>query len=191
MITLRLSIFAALACSGLAGNVYPADPIPQNGVRGLVNFAKVSNELYRGAQPDSQGFAELKRIGVKTIINLRVRYSDKKMIKGLGFQYVHIHVNPWHMEDEDVVSFLKVASNPKNQPVFVHCAQGADRTGTMVAMYRIMIQNWKAEDALRELPAFGFHKIWKNLKHYIEHLNIDKMNEKLSNAREPEVILIE
>ncbi|MFH1260278.1 MAG: dual specificity protein phosphatase family protein [Elusimicrobiota bacterium] len=127
-------------------------------LEGLENFAKVSETLYRGAQPTALGFAELKKMGVKTVVNLRGFHSDKKLLRGLGFKYVHISFKPWHPEDEDIIKFLKVVTNPDNCPIFIHCQHGADRTGTMVAVYRMYVQGWTYEKALSELPKFGFHE---------------------------------
>lgn len=148
---------------------------PRNDIPGLTNFYKVSDSLYRGAQPEVNGFAELKKIGIKTIINLRANHSDVEMIKGLGFQYINIPINTWDIDDKDVAVFLKVVLDPNNQPVFVHCQHGSDRTGTMAAIYRMYVQNWPREKALKELPVFGFHKIWLNLKMYLKKIDMKNL----------------
>ncbi|MFH1238511.1 MAG: dual specificity protein phosphatase family protein [bacterium] len=164
--------------------------IPQNDIPGLPNFAKVSDVLYRGAQPDEQGFKELKKMGVKTIINLRDNHSDTEMMKDLGLQYVSIPVNTWDLEDKDVVMFLQIATNPANQPIFVHCQHGSDRTGTMAAIYRVYEQKWSRDDAIRELPNFGFHRIWHNLKKYIRYIDLEKIRPEVNDAEKPKVELI-
>ena len=42
-------------------------------------------------------------------------------------------------------------ADPAKRPVFVHCKHGADRTGTMVAFYRILFEGWSKDEAIREM----------------------------------------
>jgi protein tyrosine/serine phosphatase len=73
-----------------------------------------------------------------------------------------------------------IVTNPKRTPVLVHCQHGADRTGTMCALYRVAVQNWKKEEALREMTqgGFGFHEIWENLPVWFEKLDIKAIKKK-------------
>lgn len=134
----------------------------------LENFAKVSEVLYRGAQPDRAGFLELLDMGIGTIINLRSFHSDLELIKGFIFTYFEIPCKAWHPEKEDIKDFFHILKHPRTSPVFVHCRHGADRTGTMVAIYRIVIQGWSYEDAIAEMESFGMHKIWIGIKPFIK-----------------------
>ena len=156
---------------------------PRKDIKGLGNFAKVSDILYRGAQPAKEGFPELKRLGIKTIIILRAKHSDAEDIKGLRFNYFNIPINTWSLNNKDVARFLNIVTDKSNHPVFVHCQHGSDRTGTMVAVYRIYAQKWKADAAMKELPVFGFHKIWINLKKYLKNLDIKKVEEEMRRLR--------
>lgn len=155
---------------------------PRNDIAGLPNFAKISDTLYRGAQPTAEGFKELKKMGVKTIINLHAFASDRDLIKGLGFQYLHISFKTWHAEDEDVVKFLKAVTDPANGVVFVHCEHGSDRTGMMVAIYRMFVQGWSFEKAIAELPRFGFHETWQNIRNYLKAFDVESMRHKVQSA---------
>ncbi len=101
---------------------------------------KVADEVYRGAQPTTQGFQELYKMGIKTVVNLRFRHSDLDELGKIGLAYIEIPMNAWHPKDEDVVKFLQIVTDPEKVPVFVHCQHGADRTGVMVASYRIIVQ---------------------------------------------------
>ena len=148
---------------------------PDNSIKGLPNFAKVSDDLYRGAQPTREGFKRLKEMGIRTIVSLRAFHSDKEMIKGLGFNYVNISFKTWHPEEEDVVKFLREVTKKENQPVFVHCLHGADRTGMMTAIYRIYVQGWPIDEAMKELPNFGFHEVWSNIREYLSKFEKDKI----------------
>jgi len=164
---------------------------PRDDIKGLPNFAKVSDVLYRGAQPAKEGLAELKKMGIKTIINLRSFHSDKDELKGLGLQYLNIECDAADIKEENAVIFLKVVTNSSNQPVFVHCQHGSDRTGLMVAIYRIYIQGWNKEDAIKESDNFGMHKIYKNIPEYIKNFDIEKIKLKVKTAPEPKIELIE
>jgi protein tyrosine/serine phosphatase len=149
---------------------------------GLPNLHKVSDDLFRGAQPEPAGFAELKKLGIKTVVNLRKLHSDKDEIEESGlaqdeFNYVPIPMNAWNAEDEHIVAFLKVMADERNRPVFVHCQHGADRTGTMSAIYRMAFEGWSANDAAKEMVdgGFGFHTIWANLVEYVKGVDIARL----------------
>lgn len=143
----------------------------------LENLYKVTENFYRSAQPTAEGMAELKKMGIKTVINLRNNHNDDEEIKDTGMEAVHIPINTWHMKDEYVVKFLKIATDPAKQPILLHCLHGSDRTGTMSAMYRITVQGWSREDAVREMKegGFGYHKLWINLIKYIRNADIEKI----------------
>jgi protein tyrosine/serine phosphatase len=149
---------------------------------GLPNLHKVSDALYRGAQPEPAGFAQLKQMGIKTIVNLRYVHSDRDDIKEAGlakddFNYFHIRMHAWNAKDNDIVAFLKVMADEQNHPVFVHCQHGADRTGTMSAVYRIAFQDWTVEQALKEMVygGFGFHEVWVNLIDYLKNVDMERL----------------
>ena len=152
-----------------------AEPIT---LAGLPNLHKVSENLYRGAQPTEEGFENLKKLGIKTIVNLRDLHSDKSKIADSNFVYEQIDTKAWHPENEDVSRFLKIVSDESKQPVFVHCQYGSDRTGAMCAIYRIVIEGWSKQQAIDEMTngGFGFHKAWKNLITYIEKLDTEKIS---------------
>ena len=163
---------------------------PRSDVAGVENFAKVSDVLYRGAQPTAEGFAQLKKMGVKTIVNLRSFSSDRSELKGTDLQYVHIYCKAWHPEDEDVIKFLKVIKDPKNHPVFVHCLHGADRTGMMVASYRIMEQGWPVDEAAKETHNFGFHKVFGDIQKYLKNFDLQKMTPLVEKASMPKIDVV-
>jgi len=144
---------------------------------GLPNLHKVSDALFRGAQPTAEGMKQLQAMGIKTIAALTIANADGKLVESTGLRVVHISCKPWHAEDECVVQFLALAADKDNQPVYVHCQHGSDRTGLMVAMYRIAIQGWSKDEAIAEMTRgdFGFHSVWKNLVAYIRHVNIDDL----------------
>ncbi len=153
-----------------------ATPLP--GRPGLPNLHRITDTLYRGAQPTEVGFAELRKMGVKTVINLRAFHSDLDEFRraGVEFNYVPISFKAWHPEKEDVVKFLAVVRDPANFPIFFHCQHGADRTGMMSAIYRMVVQGWSNDDALTEMTdgGYGFHSIWRNLERYVRKFDASK-----------------
>lgn len=141
---------------------------------GLPNLHKVSDDLYRGAQPTGEGMQQLKKLGVKTIINLRSLHSDRDEIGDTDLRYVHIRMTPLGAENKEIIQFLQVVADANNTPAFVHCRRGADRTGLMCAIYRIAVQGWSKPEAVKEMTkgGFGFYEGWENLIDYINNLDI-------------------
>lgn len=159
--------------------------IPRDDIPGIPNFARVSDELYRGGQPTREGFSELRRMGIKTIVNLRETGTDRLGLRGTGMRYVHLRVNPNGPTDEEVAAFLEVLEEGENLPVFVHCKMGADRTGTLVAIYRVMYQDWPMEEAVKEFPRFGFHDVWAGLLDYLAQFDPQRMEQMLEVRPSP------
>ena len=141
--------------------------------RGVENFAKITPQLYRGAQPTREGFDRLKEMGVRTVINLRQHHTDKDEAEGSGIELVDI---PMHAgvtgstapADDDVRKFFEIALDPAKQPVYFHCAHGKDRTGTMAALWRIEMEGWTPEEAMQEMKSFGYHTIYDDLIDFVK-----------------------
>lgn len=161
-----------------------AEPMDE---RGLPNLHKVSDDLYRGAQPAAEGIERLKALGVKTIINLRSSdTADKDLPMLSGIAYERIPMTAWRPNDPDVVRFLQIVTDESRLPAFVHCRRGADRTGMMVAIYRIAVQDWDKEQAITEMTqgGFRFNSGWQNLVQYIRDLDIEAIKQQ-AGLREP------
>jgi protein tyrosine/serine phosphatase len=171
--------------------VVPVEKItlPDNNLPGLSNFAKVTDVLYRGAQPLPEGFVTLKKMGIKTIIDLRAFHSDiaDDKLEGLGLYYYRVHINTWHIEEQDIFKVFKVILNPDYFPIFVHCEHGSDRTGLIIAIYRTVFCGWPIADAITEMRNFGFHEIWENIENYLQDFHTDTFIEQLKTAPEPKV----
>ena len=154
--------------------------IVDSGKEGVPNLYKVSEDLYRSAQPTAEGMCNLKALGIRTVVNL-CPGIDRNEIGNLGLVYEHIPMEVWHPKEKQVVKFLEIITDKKTGPVLVHCQHGADRTGTMCAIYRISVQGWTKEEALKEMMegGFGFHQIWGYLiRRWINKLDIDKIKGK-------------
>lgn len=140
---------------------------------GVPNLHKVSEDLYRGAQPSADGFRQLEELGIRTVVNLRFIISDRDRIKGTALDYEHISTTTLSTETKDVVRFLKIVTDKDRIPVFVHCHRGAERTGVMCAAYRIIVEGWTKEEAIEEMTEGGFtsHTIKNNLLDYIHRMD--------------------
>ena len=143
---------------------------------GVPNLYKVSEDLYRGAQPSAEGMRQLETLGIKTVVNLRFILSDRGKLKGTGLDYEHINMTTLHVRTKDVVRFLKIVTDRDRAPVFVHCRHGIDRTGTLCAVYRIIVQKWSKDEAIEEMTkgSFAFRNVYKNLVNYIRGLDVDR-----------------
>ena len=146
---------------------------------GLRNLYKVSDKLYRGAQPETEGITELEKLGIKTIVSLELFHSDKSKLEETGSQigYEHIYMQTWKPTTDNAIRFLTIVSDTNRTPVFVHCYHGSDRTGTMCALYRIVTENWTKDEAIREMKegGYGFHTVWSNLIDFINGLDVIEM----------------
>jgi protein tyrosine/serine phosphatase len=140
---------------------------------GVPNLHKVSEDLYRGAQPSADGFRQLEELGIRTVVNLRFIISDCDRIKGTTLDYEHINTTTLSTETKDVIRFLKIVTDKDRIPVFVHCHRGAERTGVMCAAYRIIVEGWTKEEAIEEMTEGGFtsHTIKNNLLDYIRRMD--------------------
>jgi protein tyrosine phosphatase (PTP) superfamily phosphohydrolase (DUF442 family) len=148
-------------------------------VPGVENLFRVSQDLYRGEQPTADGRRNLERLGIRTFVNLRSFHSDREVLGNSRLNYEHITMKAWHPEEKEIVRFLKIVSDPGKTPVFVHCQHGSDRTGTMCAVYRMVIQGWSKDQAIEEMMrgGFGFHDIWTNLPVYLKNLDVDALRQ--------------
>jgi tyrosine-protein phosphatase SIW14 len=135
-------------------------------IPGIPNTGRINDHLYRGAQPRSQGLAELKKLGITTIVDLRGEDPakiawERQQAESLGMRFVQIPVSGWSPPtDEQVIQFLSLFHNDPKEKIFVHCRFGDDRTGVFVATYRMALEKWPAEQALNEMYFFGFNGFW-------------------------------
>lgn len=138
-------------------------PAPKSTIAGVPNFGEVTPTLYRGAQPTKEGFAALAKRGIAIVVDLRgSRQSERQQLTKLGMQYVPIPWHCFHPEDETFARFLTLLRENPGKKVFVHCRVGDDRTGMMIAAYRMAEQGWTAEEARNEMEAYGvgwFHRM--------------------------------
>lgn len=148
-------VVMATACAST-----PVGPLASGGVR---NFDQVNRDLSRGAQPTAAGVAALAQLHVATIVNLRPENEDRRAFSAeksaadrLNITDVPVPLDNWKAPSADQVrQVLAIISDPAKQPVFVHCQRGADRTGTVIAIYRIVHDCWTADRAIQEAREHG------------------------------------
>lgn len=138
----------------------------------LPNFHRVNANLYRGGQPLEGGFRRLASLGIKTVVNLRDdderARAEEREVLAAGMRYFNIPFDGMGKpSDEKVERVLAIINAPENQPVFVHCKRGADRTGTVIACYRISRDNWTSEQAKEEAKRYGMSVFEVGMKSYI------------------------
>src|SRR5215211_8400619 len=139
----------------------------------IENFGKLNDHYYRGSQPMAGQFDELKKLGIKTIIDLRKDSiaEASQEAREAGLQYVNIPLTTKRPATEDqTAQFLKLVNDPANWPVFVHCKGGRHRTGEMTAIYRITHDGWSGEQAYEEMKKYDFEDSFfypRSLKKYV------------------------
>jgi protein tyrosine/serine phosphatase len=154
--------------------------------RVISNFEVVSQELWRGAQPSEKAIAKLAENGVKTIVDLRYKGrggdEESQVAQKNGIKYVNIPLGFENPSVEDVAKFMAIVSQPANQPVFVHCRQGADRTGAAVGIFRILHDRWSFAQAYDEMRTHHFKPWLGNLKSLVVRCGFDpKVSKQISD----------
>jgi tyrosine-protein phosphatase SIW14 len=179
----RLAIFVTLALltpAGLSQQRADHEKLP--------NFHEVNSKLYRGAQPAAGGVQQLVRLGIRTIVNLRgkgegVRKEDAEA-RAAGLLYFSIPFDRMgRPDDAEMKQVLSIIDTRENQPVFVHCKQGVDRTGTVIAIYRITHDGWTSEQAKAEANRYGMHPWERGMKNYIRDYYQQQLKEKKAVAQ--------
>jgi tyrosine-protein phosphatase SIW14 len=127
---------------------------------GVGHFFKVDNRLYRGAQPSEEGFESLARLGIKTVVDLRETSErsdwEQSLVEKSGMKYVAFPIGGLAApSDTQIHQILSIINDPSQGPVFVHCQRGKDRTGAVVACYRIQHDGWTNAKALKEARNLG------------------------------------
>ncbi|HUQ08743.1 MAG TPA: tyrosine-protein phosphatase [Steroidobacteraceae bacterium] len=169
----------AAAAAAAARNAKWAVPIA---LAGVPNLHRITDSLYRSEQPTAEGFRNLEKLGIRTVINLRYFNSDDDEAQGTNLNLHRVRILTWRAGDDHVVEVMRLLRQKENGPFLIHCQHGADRTGLMSAMYRMLEQNWTPEEALAELidGGYGFHSMWKNIKRYVLAADVTRLRESLN-----------
>ena len=159
MKTARYAVLAvALISVAIVTTSSPARMSEVPGVS-IENFAKVDEHYYRGSQPTAEEFAQLKGLGIRTVIDLREDYKkdEEASVRGLGMQFYRIPLKTRVAATEEQTNyFLGLVNDPANWPVYVHCKGGRHRTGAMTGIYRITHDGWTADQVWEEMKKYDF-----------------------------------
>jgi protein tyrosine/serine phosphatase len=171
-----LSIVAPLAAAAAAEELRCAISHRQEklSVEGVANFGRMDDRLYRGAQPTPEGFAQLRGMGIDTVVRLSLGEeggaAERAIVESLGMHFVNLPWSSVHDPNADqIVAFLKLVREHPDHRFFVHCKAGADRTGVFVALYRIVLDHWTPAQAIDEMKAFHYRYVFPpHLQAYVE-----------------------
>lgn len=161
-------------------NAQASDSLKFNSKR-FNNLFALNDSIYRSEQPSKKAFKELENYGFKTIINFRRIKIDKRKAKNTNLKLVNLPMRSSELTEAKIVEALQ-AINEAEKPVLIHCWHGSDRTGIIVAAYRIVFEKWSKEDAISEfrIKAFGYHENWyPNLIDLLENLNTEDIRTQL------------
>ncbi|MBK0062641.1 MULTISPECIES: dual specificity protein phosphatase family protein [unclassified Acinetobacter] len=195
MKTLFLCSLGVCVTLNLSGCItHPSLPLEQrpthwgNLIKAEHNFYKISPDVYRSEQPSPALIAELRQQQIQTVINLRSRNDDLKVLDQHEFNLIHVPIHTWAINRTDLLKVMQHIQNAKQnrQKVLLHCYHGSDRTGASIAMYRIVFENWSIENAVQEMKYghYGYHPIWVNIEHIFTPENVKWIREQLSNPSE-------
>jgi tyrosine-protein phosphatase SIW14 len=163
-----------LLATGLLIKMAPAQQLA-----GVSNFHTVNPHLFRGAQPSTEGFQELAKLGIKTVVDLREAgdrsLEEKKIVEGNGMHYVGVPMRGFQTPSTGQIDkVMSIFNDDSAAPVFVHCRRGADRTGTVVACYRIAHDRWANKRALDEARSLGMSRFQLALRKYVLQYTPDR-----------------
>lgn len=156
----RLAALAAIVSLLALTNVTMTAPRTETAGVSIENFGKVNSNYYRGAQPTQEQVAQLKKLGVKTVVDLRKDFvpEEAEWVRGAGMRYFNIPLKASRAAtDEQTAHFLSIVNDPANWPVYVHCKGGRHRTGALTGVYRITHDNWTADQAFQEMKEYDFN----------------------------------
>lgn len=151
---------------------------------GMPNLNQVAPNLYRSAQPTAEGFKSAKsQLHLHTVLNLRESSGDNVLLAGTQIVNLSVPMNAMNITNAEIVAALKIITAEKAKgPILVHCLHGSDRTGVVIAMYRILYQGWSKEQAIDEMRngGFNFHSIFFNIPTFIQNADIPALKQALA-----------
>jgi protein tyrosine/serine phosphatase len=173
LISVLMLVLAPLVHAQQARKSEWAAPVEQS-----TNLFRITPVLYRSAQFSQKDVALVKSLGIQTVVSLRNFHDDDGLLRGSGVKIKRVGINTWAVGDKHVIAALKaIKTAEKDGPVLLHCLHGADRTGLVSAMYRILYQGWTKDQALQELTdgGYGYHSMWKNIPTYLRAVDVEKI----------------
>ncbi len=146
----------------------------------IENWYKVDDKVFRSSQPNSDGMAQLKHLGITEVLNLRYFHSDDDEAKGTKLKLHRLRTEAGDLSQQEIIQALKIITTAKGK-ILVHCWHGSDRTGAVIASYRIVVHGWNKDGAIDEMinGGYGFHSIYDNIAPLIKSLDVEKIRKEL------------
>jgi protein tyrosine phosphatase (PTP) superfamily phosphohydrolase (DUF442 family) len=170
----------------LGGTIAADEPRPPQWARRIAateipNFHQVTPALFRSGQPFAEGFRELEKRGVRTVISLVEGSGDEAYAADTKLRLVRVPVALTGISDDAVISVLRALGKKEDGPFLLHCQFGADRTGAVIAMHRILIEGWTRDAAIREMREGGYGFGLEVFAKYIQQADLDQLRARLAD----------
>jgi len=167
--------------SAAFGQQFPAERIILPDSK-LDNLYKFDEGVYRSEQPSKKDFQALEAYGIKEVLSLRRFHSDNDEAEGTNITLHRLKTHAHSISEKQVIEALKIIKD-RQGPILIHCRHGSDRTGAVLAMYRIVFQNYTKEQAIEEMKegGFGFHRIYRNIVRLINKADIEQIKKEVLN----------
>ena len=191
---LKILIILTALCIVACSTTTPSTP-PQNTAHWATEVGKETNlyrlddKLSRSEQLTEKDYELLRKNNINTLINLRFfdRNDDRQAFGKTPLTLVNTPLLTWSITPQEVARVLwQIEQHQRNGAVLIHCYHGADRTGLISAMYRVVYQNWELSEAKREMMQgpYGFHSVWKNIEGFFTEKNINEIKQELAKLRQ-------
>lgn len=186
--------FLSLAFLFYSFNLYanPNQTMEQNNpailIHAKANLYQIDKNFYRSEQLVKGDIEIIQNLKIASVINLRFfnRDEDEKILKNMNIALINQPLLTWHIKPKDIAQVLyTIEQQQKKGAVLIHCYHGADRTGLISGMYRIIFQNWSIADAKKEMQEgpFGYHSIWKNIDRLFTEEKVEQVKQELAKLR--------
>ena len=159
------------------------------------NLYRVDDLLFRSEQLRTKDIPLIKANNITAIVSLRFFGHDQdqeELAEVVENTQVALYSQPlksWHVTPKEIAQILQQIKElqAQNKRVLVHCYHGADRTGLIIAMYRIIDQGWSIAAAKQEMTAggFGYHPIWVNLEKMLNPATVTDIRQQLAALKLP------
>lgn len=182
---LSLAAATLLPRAVAAADLAHQDWTREGAANGVPNLHRVTETLWRSGQPDRRGLSFMADLGVRTVLNLRGTVSDARRTEDPRLTLVRVPMKSRNVAEDDgaqiVAALTALDEGLARGPVLVHCRFGSDRTGCIVALYRMLWQDWPRAKAIAEMTGgpYGFHDIFKNIPRYLEEVDLDTLRDRL------------
>jgi tyrosine-protein phosphatase SIW14 len=163
----------------------PHTPAEKVNLQPFNNLYKINDSIYRSEQPTKKGMQALQQLGIKTVLNFRNHHNDVGETKHTRLVIERLPQNTNKISQEFIISALKIIQQSK-KPILIHCLHGSDRTGVVIAAYRMVYENWTKEEAIAELreKQFGYHETWfPHIVTVLTDLNVAYIRSEVLNSK--------